>query len=1094
MLRSGNAAVARLLTAAGLEMSEGSEGIGGDTRSDEESWEGAWFSGINDRILEAHGGSWDDPPLVAPRGEQIPQIPLLQEEMSTFLRSRFGSGASWGWQDARTSLTIPVWRDIIPDLRFVVCVRNPLDVAASLARDGLSPPQAVALWHAYMEACLRYTTPETRLIVHYDDMQRDPERVLDLLAAFVGLPENGGTRRSQVVLREISARTRGEGHSEEDVMSSAAVPTYSRLLYDALRRHPESADRAYRINAEIDPAVYLHPMTDASATLHWSSLQALQERTQQLQAELEALKSERDGLHEQISIIEDRFSYQLLERAWRTQQGLFPPGSRRGKIWWKSTQLARSLARRPRTVENVAYQSQPSDGGTAESTSRLGSLLGRDRSGNPLFTWEYYDEWARRCDVFRNDARRARHAIEGLGNSPTISIVMPVYNTPRDLLCRAIESVQGQFYKQWELCICNDASTLPHVWEILDAATETDPRIKVVHAETNSGIVAASKAALSLATGEYVGLLDHDDELTLDALMEVAAVLQNSDVDMVYSDEDKVDGAGRRHSPFFKPAWSPDLLTSVMYTSHFSVYRKALLDEVGGFREGFDGSQDYDLALRITERASRIVHIPKVLYHWGEARGSTAAAVGAKAYAIEAARTALGEALQRRGYTGVITLDHAAGFYRAQRSIAKTGKVSIIIPTRDRLDLLQRCIESIERKPAYDNYEIIVVDNGSKSPETLTYLADTPHRVIHDYGRFNYSRLNNAAAREADGKYLLFLNNDTEILSPEWLSAMIEHAQRPEVGAVGAKLLYPDGRIQHAGVVLGPLGMAAHAHRFASPVPGSGYFNFPNIVRNYSAVTAACMMVRRDLFLEIGGFDEQNLPVAFNDIDLCLRLRESGHIVVYTPYAVVRHYESASRGVELDSAELAYFMSTWQSVIEHDPYYHPTLSMTSEDFSPDFSRPDSLRTDVIHRAIEEVMDPLAGGVIVEQGFAASEDRLCDVAIQFATYRTTPAGLINFQLRDAHAPNAVIASVEVDASTIDDNAFHDFFFDPIPDSAGKAYRFSIEFIPSGSRSRVSIWKSSATDVTAGPHFRNGKIGRGTLSFKTYVTAEIGTLGR
>jgi O-antigen biosynthesis protein len=568
----------------------------------------------------------------------------------------------------------------------------------------------------------------------------------------------------------------------------------------------------------------------------------------------------------------------------------------------------------------------------------LSSLIARRR----------YRGWVRASERRRFQPLRAAKQIEQLQYKPVISIVMPVYNPPLTYLRAAIDSVRRQYYARWELCICNDASPDAGVRDLLDEYGAGDPRIKVKHMDSNGGISAASNMALKLATGEYVGLLDHDDLLTPDALYEVATALQDIRADLVYSDEDKLDPRGRRCDPFFKPAWSPDLLLSCMYTSHFSVYRKSLVDRAGGFRPEFDGSQDYDLALRCTEVAEHITHIPKILYHWRMIPTSASDGPYAKPYAYEAAQRALTDAMRRRSIAAEVIAEPFKGFFRVKRSIDTAQKVTVVIPTRDQAHLLRLCVSSIEALTDYPNYEIIIIDNGSQEAATLRYLAACPHRVIRCDEPFNHSRLNNIAANHSDGTFLLLLNDDTEVLTPEWMSAMVEQAQRPEVGAVGAKLLYPDGRIQHAGIILGVGGIAGHAGRFRPSAPGVNYFSFTDVVRDYTAVTGACLMIRRDLYLEIGGLNEDLLPTSYNDVDLCLRLRERGYLNVYSPYAVLIHNESVSRGRQDDEQAISYLTSRWGTRLLVDPFFNPNQS--GEDFSGDLTRMEAgtARRSTIH--------------------------------------------------------------------------------------------------------------------------------------------------
>ena len=401
----------------------------------------------------------------------------------------------------------------------------------------------------------------------------------------------------------------------------------------------------------------------------------------------------------------------------------------------------------------------------------------------------------------------------------------------------------------------------------------------------------------------------------------------------IYTDEDKLEPTGQRVEPFFKPDWSPDLLLSMNYITHLSVFRRSLLEEIGGFRPGLDGSQDYDLLLRFSERARRIAHISQILYHWRKIPGSAAASAVAKPLAYEAGRRAIEDAVNRRGYEAHVA-NVRPGLYSVRYKLRDTPLVSIIIPTRDRWPLLRECLRSIEEKTRYSSYEIIVLDNDSTEPETLKGLdaiADTCQ--VYSYpGIFNFSALSNFGAAKASGEYFVFLNNDTQVIEGDWLTAMLEHAQRPEVGAVGAKLTYPDGRIQHAGVVLGVGGVADHAFK-GLPRDEFTYFAFANVVRNCSAVTAACMMMPRPVFEEIRGFDER-LPVALNDVDLCLRLRQRGYLIVYTPFALLYHHESGTRGRLCPPEDEKLVWAAWGDVIRKgDPYYNPNLTLSLTDWS-----------------------------------------------------------------------------------------------------------------------------------------------------------------
>ena len=539
------------------------------------------------------------------------------------------------------------------------------------------------------------------------------------------------------------------------------------------------------------------------------------------------------------------------------------------------------------------------------------------------------------------------------GDGPLISIVMPVFNTPEPWLSRAIESVRKQTYTQWELCIANDASTDERIGPLLAGFAALDARIKVTRRERNGHISAASNSALELATGEFIALLDHDDEFNPRALAEIAfAISRQPDLDFIYTDEDKIDTKGSRFSPYFKPDWNPDLLLGQNYTCHLSVFRTARLREIGGWRVGYEGSQDWDLTLRFTADLdpSRILHIPEILYHWRAIPGSTALSLSEKRdYPAEAAHRALTDRLKTDGIKAEL-IAVKGGHWRVKRELpAPAPKVSIIIPTRNAVDLLRRCVDSLLDGTDYPNFEIIIVNHCSDDPATLAYfdqVSDRGVRVVPcNLPVFNFSSINNGAVQHATGSILAFLNNDLELINGDWLHEMVAQAVRPEIGAVGAMLYYPDDRVQHAGVVLGlgerngNPGVAGHA--FKGYTRGaSGQRNRLRLVQNYSAVTAACLVIRRNVFEQVGGFDEANLAVAFNDVDLCLRLRAAGYRNLWTPFAEFYHHESATRGKENTpekqrrfSREVDYMREKWGPLLDSDPAYNPSLTLTREDFS-----------------------------------------------------------------------------------------------------------------------------------------------------------------
>lgn len=532
-------------------------------------------------------------------------------------------------------------------------------------------------------------------------------------------------------------------------------------------------------------------------------------------------------------------------------------------------------------------------------------------------------------------AARIKKQIKAFKTAPLISIILPVYNVDPKFLKECIESVKAQIYTNWELCIADDKSSDPKIKELLDEYKD-DKRIKIKFRKKNGGIVKASNDALELATGAYVGFLDNDDVLAPDALFEAVKALQEEKYDFIYTDEDKIGTDGKRCEPFFKPEWSPDLMLSINYTCHFSVYRAKLVRDAGGLREGFDGSQDFDLALRISEKAKKIHHIPKVLYHWRKVEGSTAGQFNAKPYCFDSAKKALREALQRRGIEGEVRDGIWKGSYRVKRALKSNPKISIIIPFKDKPEILRECVTSILEKTSYENYEILLVDNQSELFETKEYLenlSDEKVRTLKYDFPFNFSAIMNFAVKQAEGEMLLLLNNDISVITEDWIQCMLEHAQRGEVGAVGAKLLFPNGTVQHAGTIIGVGGLANHA--FLKQLKAdNGYFGLASVIRNVSAVTGACMMIRKDVYINADGLNEKDLGVSFNDVDLCLRLREKGYLIVYTPYAQLTHHESLSRGYTVAIDEVKFIQRTHRAILQKgDPYYNPNLTKERFDYS-----------------------------------------------------------------------------------------------------------------------------------------------------------------
>jgi GT2 family glycosyltransferase len=559
---------------------------------------------------------------------------------------------------------------------------------------------------------------------------------------------------------------------------------------------------------------------------------------------------------------------------------------------------------------------------------------------------EIYADWIDRYErLTRSDKRAIKKHLGALSRRPRFSILLPIYESDPRWLKRAIESVRQQFYSDWELCIADDASTKQAGRKIVQRYTRADGRIKFMRRETRGGIAATSNDALSLATGEFITLLDHDDTIARPALYWAATELEsNPALQLIYTDEDKIDEHDRRHSPYFKPEWNPDLFLAQNYISHLTFLRTDLVRRVGGFRPSFDGSQDYDLFLRCAAQIDpdKIARIPRVLYHWRALPQSTAASTSAKGYAHVAAVRAVQEHLDARNIKASVE-PREFGIYQRVRYPLPSGHplVSVIIPSRDQSALLEKCVVSILQKNDYPNFEIIILDNESLEEQTRELYrrlaSESRIRIIGAAGEFNFSRLINLGASNARGSIFLLLNNDVEIMNRDCLSELVSQVSRPEVGVVGARLWYPNGTLQHGGVILGAGGVASHIDSIRRDDPG--YFARQHLTQDFCAVTAACLTVRREVFEKLGGFDESRLPVTFNDVDFCLRAQELGWRIVYTPYAELTHHESVSRGIENTTekqrrffGESEFLLKRWGPLIQNDPAYNPNLSLGEKRF------------------------------------------------------------------------------------------------------------------------------------------------------------------
>ena len=560
------------------------------------------------------------------------------------------------------------------------------------------------------------------------------------------------------------------------------------------------------------------------------------------------------------------------------------------------------------------------------------------------FQPQSYDEWLPRHLPDEETLKKQRsHVFE---YTPKISIVVPLYRTDQVFLRQLVDSVRRQTYSNWELCLSDGSGDDSPLTVLLNELENMDSRIRVVRNHAQLRIAQNTNAAIAAATGDYIGFADHDDAITDDALFEVVKYLnKHRDTEMVYSDEDKMSGKGTAFfEPHFKPDYNPDLLHTVNYICHFLVVKRELLDKAGLLRPEYDGAQDYDLILRCVENTKHIGHIPRILYHWRAHEQSTSENPESKGYAFEAGQRALQAHFDRLGIPCVVTLGQFPGLYRTKYLWPEDPMVSILIPNKDHIDDLKKCIDSITAKSTYSNYEIVVIENNSTEDETFKFYTaleqENPKvRVVYWDGPFNYSAINNFGAAAAKGDYFLLLNNDTEVINDNWIEELLGYCMRPDVGIVGARLYYGDDTIQHAGVIIGFGSIAGHAF-VQQPRANTGYCHRIICAQDYSAVTAACMMVRKDVFEEVGGLST-DLAVAFNDVDFCLKVRSAGYLVVYNPYCELYHYESKSRGLEDTPEKIERFGREIATVEKHwpgifstpDPYYNPNLTLESQDFS-----------------------------------------------------------------------------------------------------------------------------------------------------------------
>ena len=990
MHRSGTSLTTSLLENAGVDI--GDRLMGADTGNSKGHFEDLDFVEFHQNVLQSQGISvagWTEYNSI----EVQPQYVATAKELISARQDK----SIWGWKDPRTTLFLNFWSKLIPEAKYLFVYRSPWEVVDSLFRRGdvifrKNPNFAVRQWCNYNQSILDFyqNNQERCLLVELGSVVRDSNTLIDLIKQKWELDlkqpkslyepsllttDNNNNYRQALITKffpEAIALYR-----ELQTKADCSLPNITDLAIDStcqswilqdwidvkqtLTAKKETATQLVQVqqqlelsNAELTKTQQQLESNNAELVQTQQELARVQQKLEsngvelaRVQQELESSDRELIQTKQQLQQSEHKFNEVLQEAQIAQMQAdrfkLLIVAMETSKFWklrtwWLNFKQKNNMGGTDTLYQNYLL-SNDSQSVVEESTlERDSARIVADTAQYGLWLQQKYPNAAR--------LKKIRKKSRSLPYQPVISVIMPVYNPEAEFLRQAIASVIDQAYENWEFCIADDCSSKPHVKEILEEYARQDERIKVVYRQENGHICRCSNSAIEIATGEYIALLDHDDLLAPHALARVAELLnQHPEADFIYSDEDKVDDNNVHKDHFFKPDWCPDSFLSRMYTCHLGIYRRSLVNRVGNFRVGFEGSQDYDLVLRITEETDRIFHIPDILYHWRIHLESTAAGSEVKPYAANAAQKALGEAIARRQEPGEIkTKENTPGVYIVRYEIPEPKLVSIIIPTKDLADVLNVCLESIFELTTYPNYEVVVVDNGSvedKTHECFDYWRQKESDRFKCYRYdvpFNYPRINNYGATKAKGDYLLLLNNDTKVVTPDWLEAMVEQAQRPSIGAVGSMLLYPDDTIQHAGVVMGLGGVAGHSHKYF-PANHPGYFSQVAAIDNYSAVTGACLMCRREVYEEVGGLEE-DLAIAFNDVDFCLKIVSRGYRNIYLPHVVLYHYESKSRGYEDTpekqarfAQEIQYMQKKWQLLCDRDPCYNPNLTKSREDYS-----------------------------------------------------------------------------------------------------------------------------------------------------------------
>ncbi|MGB5217982.1 MAG: glycosyltransferase [Smithella sp.] len=906
----------------------------------------------NDHILQTLGSSWDDLFLFEDEWWRMPQLIPHIDAVKKIIQQEFSTSRLFCIKDPRISILLPFWISILQELNiepfFIIPLRHPLEVAESLkTRDGFSIQKGLLLWMNNMLSIEYYSRPSKRIFLKFDDFLTYPTDTLHCIFNQFNIDFPNAGSPFDVIAKELLDPKLKHHNIKELNFASDTLSLIDRF-YEILLHAHNSTEMDENVLTDIDKiraeykrlsSLFYNQDIRKASIIHKTSLdlkrqiddlnQIAIERDSQI-ADLRQSVAKRDAqivnLHRSVAERDGQISELISSTSWQITLPLRIVGQQL-KRFQRAVDLAGPAIQRGGGLKSTITK--------AMRLYRHEGLPGIKRGFRMLATSVPYR--IPQNDTYSEESLAQMKAlIDSFEHKPLISVVMPTYNTKPEWLNETIETVRNQVYPYWELCIA-DGGSGKETKDCLLQWQKLDQRIKVVFLEENKGIAGNSIEAYAIAHGDYIILLDHDDCLSRDALMEVVLCInKNSEADFIYSDKAVFSDETKEILAYHcLPGFSPDLLRSCNYASHLTAFSRFIIDEVGFLKQGYDGSQDYEFELRVIEKARKILNIPKVLYFSRAGQGSVALNPESKMYAYEAGRKAIEEHIKRIGYEGDVEFMRATYSFRIHYKIKGNPLVSIIIPNKDHKQDLKKCIDSIMTGSTYRNYEIIIVENNSETDDIFEYYDALKNvkeiKIIKITGKeFNFSAINNYAVQCAEGEHVLLLNNDTEVITPHWIEEMLAFSQREDVGAVGAKLYYADNRIQHAGLVIGlTRDIASHYHH-GNDRRHTGYMHRLTMPQNYCAVTGACLMVKKRLYLEVGGMDEINFKIGLNDVDFCLKLRETGKINVWTPYAELYHYESVSRGLDKTpeksarlQSESLFFRNKWKLYFEQgDPYHN----------------------------------------------------------------------------------------------------------------------------------------------------------------------------